>query len=91
MFSTPVYVSSTVLPRYITTCRGARSSGAYPLTSLSTDQAMPSADGSGVDVLNTMTPPMVSQPSRSNCRPLTLPERCSTTFAHGPGQAAGGV
>src|SRR5947209_1814668 len=74
----------------LTVC-GARNRAAYSETSLSTDQVMPSGDGSGVEVFSTITPPMVSQPSRSNWRPLTAPSRCSTTLAHGPGQPAGGV
>src|SRR5437867_3002588 len=91
MNSTPVKVSFTMLPRNMFTGCGVRNRLAYPDTSFSTDHVMPSGDGSGVEVLKTITPPMVSQPSRSNCRPLTAPSMRSTTLAHGPGQAAGGV
>ena len=61
------------------------------MTSFSTDHRMPTGDGSGVEVLSTVTPPISSQPSRSNCRPATAPDIRSTTFAHGPAQSAGGM
>src|SRR5947208_1050321 len=66
MSRTPVKVSLTMLPRNMSTSAGARSTGVYPVTSFSTDHRMPSGDGSGVEVLKTVTTPISSQPSRSN-------------------------
>jgi hypothetical protein len=51
-------VSSTTLPISISTGCGRVSSDAYSDRSFSTDQEMPSAEGSGVDVLKTVTPPI---------------------------------
>ncbi len=61
------------------------------MRSFSTCQLMPSVLGSGVDVRKTPTPPMVMWPRRSYWTPLTEPCIFSTTFDHGPLQAAGGV
>src|SRR5690349_6858146 len=65
--------------------------GLYSVMSFSTVHLIPSTEGSGVDVLNTLTPPISRRPNRSNCRPATAPDSLSTTLAHGPWHAAGGV